>query len=217
MGLRDTSYRGRADNATRIYWLARGITLLSCNNLEWSIICRNPESLCCTPELILQINYISREIEAGQSPRATESREVGDPGLEDPEAEPHRSCCFFLLGQARAGKPLLGLGLHPQTPRDSGVYSVPTLPPSPGENRSCPPSCPPCGQGTPPGLLPGGPKRLQAQALQVQSRLPPWEVRRSRCASVVSMEICQPGNLDGQLGLGLQAFVFAKPFLERKH
>lgn len=198
MGLRDTSYRGRADNATRIYWLARGITLLSCNNLEWSIICRNPESLCCTPELILPINYISREIEAGQSPRATESREVGDPGLEDPEAEPHRS-------------------LHPQTPRDSGVYSVPTLPPSPGENRSCPPSCPPCGQGTQPGLLPGGPKRLQAQALQFQSRLPPWEVRRSRCASVVSMEICQPGNLDGQLGLGLQAFVFAKPFLERKH
>ena len=139
MGLRDTSYRGRADNATRIYWLARGITLLSCNNLEWSIICRNPESLCCTPELILQINYISREIEAERSPRATESREVGDPGLEDPEAEPHRS-------------------LHPQTPRDSGVYPVPTLPPSPGENRSCPPSCPPCGQGTQPGLLPGGPK-----------------------------------------------------------
>lgn len=40
--------------------------------------------------------------------------------------------------------------------------------------------------------------RLQARALHSQNRHPPREVRGNRCAFVVSMEIRQPGNLDGR-------------------
>lgn len=40
-------------------------------------------------------------------------------------------------------------------------------------------------------------RRLPAQVLQVQSGHPPWEVIQNRCASMVSMEIWQPGNPDG--------------------
>lgn len=63
----------------------------------------------------------------------------------------------------------------------------------------------PMGTGSPawaPGGRGGGQRvlsrrrRLQARALWVQSRHPPCEGRGSRCASVVSMEICRPGNLD---------------------
>ena len=44
-----------------MYCTAQGIQLLFCNNFTWSIIYKNFESLCCTPEtnIILQINYTS--------------------------------------------------------------------------------------------------------------------------------------------------------------
>lgn len=56
-------------------------------------------------------------------------------------------------------------------------------------------------------------RRLLAQALQIQSRQPPWEVRGNRCASVVSMEIRQTGSLGERPRLVPEAFVFANPFL----
>lgn len=52
---------------------------------------------------------------------------------------------------------------------------------------------------------------------RLQSRHPPWEVRANRCASAVSMEMCQPGNRDEQPRLALEAFVFTESFLECKH
>lgn len=51
---------------------------------------------------------------------------------------------------------------------------------------------------------------LQAQVWQIQSIHPPWEVRGNSCVSMVSMETCQPGNLEAQPHLALEAFVFVE-------
>ena len=45
MGLRDTNYYVQNNKQEH-----RETELLFCNNFEWSIIYKNTESLCCTPE-----------------------------------------------------------------------------------------------------------------------------------------------------------------------
>ena len=124
------------------------------------------------------------------------------------------------------------VALHPQTPRGprncTGRHQGPSgtlhlalsskMPFSWGGQRQPSFSSSPWGRGPSLGLCLGRGRcslRLQAPTLQTQSDA--CEVRRNSCASVVSMEICQPGNLTRQLGLRLKAFVFAKPFPECKH
>ena len=43
------------------YCTAQGIQPLFCNNFKWSIIYKNIESVCCTPEtkMISKVNYTS--------------------------------------------------------------------------------------------------------------------------------------------------------------